>query len=56
MPPRQAVVDTRAFLPALASTDEITVHGLIRTTAMCLLRHYPLNVELRNSYHGGGTR
>ncbi len=23
---------------------------------MCLLRHCPPNVELRNSYHGGGTR
>lgn len=42
----KAVIDTREFLLMLASADEVTIRGLVQTTAMCLLRHYPLDVDL----------
>ena len=42
----KAVVDTREFLPMLASADEVTIRGLVQTMAMCLLKHYPLDVDL----------
>jgi hypothetical protein len=42
----KAVTDTRELLQMLASADEITVGGLIQSVAMCLLRHYPLDIDL----------
>lgn len=33
----------------LASADEVTVRGLVQTMAMCLLRHYPLDIDLEVS-------
>ena len=45
----KAVVDTRELLRMLASADEVTVRGLVQTTAMCLLRHYPLDIDLEVS-------
>ncbi|KVS41514.1 hypothetical protein WK43_22920 [Burkholderia ubonensis] len=45
----KAVVDTREFLRMLASADEVTVRGLVQTMAMCLLRHYPLDIDLEVS-------
>lgn len=45
----KAVVDTREFLLTLASADDVTIRGLVQTIAMCLLRHYPLDVDLEVS-------
>lgn len=42
----KAVVDTREFLLVLAFADEVTIRGLVQTMAMCLLKHYPLDVDL----------
>ena len=45
----KAVVDTREFLLMLASAEEVTVGGLVQTMALCLLRHYPLDIDLEIS-------
>lgn len=45
----KAVVDTREFLQVLASADEITIRGLVQSVAVCLLRHYPLDVDIEVS-------
>lgn len=45
----RAVVETRKFLQTLASADEVTVRGLVQSVAICLLRHYPLDIDLENS-------
>jgi hypothetical protein len=42
----RAVLDTRRFLETLATADEITVAGLVRTVAIGLLRHYPLDLDI----------
>jgi hypothetical protein len=42
----RAVMDTRAFLQTLAGADDITVAGLLRTVAIGLLRHYPLEIDI----------
>jgi hypothetical protein len=44
----RAVVGTREFLQMLASasTDDVTIPGPVQSAALCLLRHYPLNVDL----------
>lgn len=42
----KAVVDTRDFLEMLANAEEVTIRGLVQSVAICLLRHYPLNVDL----------
>ncbi|EEA03727.1 BPSL0761 family protein [Burkholderia sp. H160] len=42
----KAVTDTREFLKTLAAADEISVAGLVRTRAVQLLRHYPLDVDI----------
>lgn len=42
----RAVLDTRQFLQTLAAPDEISVAGLVRTVAIGLLRHYPLEVDI----------
>ncbi|WP_319636714.1 BPSL0761 family protein [Paraburkholderia caribensis] len=45
----KAVLDTREFLQMLANEEEISVEGLVRSVAVCLLRHYPLDIDLSNS-------
>ncbi|WP_408121845.1 BPSL0761 family protein [Caballeronia grimmiae] len=42
----RAVISTRNFLEILASADAIEIPGLVQSTAVCLLRHYPLNIDL----------
>jgi len=42
----KAVVDTRDVLEMLANAEEVTIRGLVQSVAICLLRHYPLNVDL----------
>ena len=42
----RAVLETRRFLRTLAVADEITVAGLVRTAAIGLLRHYPLEIDI----------
>jgi hypothetical protein len=42
----KAVVDTRAFLEILAAAEEVSVAGLVQSLAVCLLRHYPLDVDI----------
>lgn len=44
-----AVVETRDFLRLLAGTDEVTIRGLVQSVAVCLLRHYPLDIDLEVS-------
>ncbi|CAJ2753795.1 Uncharacterised protein [Burkholderia pseudomallei] len=45
----KAVVDTREFLLTLSRADDVTVRGLVQTMAICLLRHYPLDVDIEVS-------
>jgi hypothetical protein len=45
----RAVLDTRVFLQTLAGADDITVAGLLRTVAVGLLRHYPLEIDISES-------
>jgi hypothetical protein len=45
----KAVLETRDFLRTLAVADEITIPGLVRTVAVGLLRHYPLDVDIEVS-------
>jgi hypothetical protein len=45
----KAVADTRDFLEMLANAEEVTIRGLVQSVAICLLRHYPLNVDLNAS-------
>lgn len=45
----KAVLETRDFLRTLAVADEITISGLVRTVAVGLLRHYPLDVDIEVS-------
>ncbi|MDN7576344.1 MULTISPECIES: hypothetical protein [Burkholderia] len=33
----------------LASADELTIHGLVQSVAVSLLRHYPLDIHLEVS-------
>ncbi|HIE1298122.1 MULTISPECIES: BPSL0761 family protein [Burkholderia] len=43
------VIETREFLQMLASADELTIHGLVQSVAVSLLRHYPLDIHLEVS-------
>jgi hypothetical protein len=45
----KSVVGTREFLQTLASADEVNVRGLVQTVAICLLRHYPLDIDIEMS-------
>ncbi|MGT2469318.1 BPSL0761 family protein [Paraburkholderia terrae] len=45
----RAVLDTRDFLQTLAAGDEITIAGLVRSVAVGLLRHYPLESDISTS-------
>ena len=45
----KAVIETREFLQMLASADEVTIRGLVQSVAVCLLRHYPLDIDLEVS-------
>lgn len=45
----KAVVDTRGFLEMLSNAEEVTIPGLVQSVATCLLRHYPLNIDLDTS-------
>ena len=45
----KAVIETRKFLLMLASADEVTIRGLVQSVAVCLLRHYPLDIDLEVS-------
>jgi hypothetical protein len=45
----KSVIETRKFLQMLASAEEITIQGLVQSVALCLLRHYPLDVDLEVS-------
>ena len=45
----KAVIETRKLLQTLSSADEVTIHGLIQSVAVCLLRHYPLDIDLEMS-------
>ncbi|MET3232603.1 UNVERIFIED_ORG: hypothetical protein ABIC54_004808 [Burkholderia sp. 1263] len=42
----RAVVETRKFLQVLSSAEEVTIRGLVQSVAVCLLRHYPLDIDL----------
>jgi hypothetical protein len=42
----RAVLDTRELLCTLAAGDEITIPGLVRSVAIGLLRHYPLEIDI----------
>jgi hypothetical protein len=42
----KAVVETRELLEILARADEVTIQGLVQSVAVCLLRHYPMDVDL----------
>lgn len=45
----KAVIEARKFLQTLSSADEVTIRGLVQSVAVCLLRHYPLDIDLDNS-------
>ncbi|WP_408434002.1 BPSL0761 family protein [Paraburkholderia caffeinilytica] len=42
----RAVLDARELLSTLAAGDEITIPGLVRSVAIALLRHYPLEIDI----------
>ena len=42
----KAVIGTRDFLQTLAAAEEVSIPGLVQSVAVCLLRHYPLKVDL----------
>ncbi|MBC8745338.1 MULTISPECIES: BPSL0761 family protein [Paraburkholderia] len=45
----KSVIETRQFLQMLASADDVTIRGLVQSVAVCLLRHYPLDIDLEVS-------
>lgn len=45
----KSVTDARELLQLLASADEITINGLVQSVALVLLRHYPLDVDIKVS-------
>lgn len=45
----KSVIETRKFLQVLASDDEVIIRGLVQSVAACLLRHYPLDIDLEVS-------
>lgn len=45
----RAVLDARQLLQTLAAGDEITVVNLLRSVAVGVLQHYPLDVDLEVS-------
>jgi hypothetical protein len=42
----KSVLDTRDFLEMLSDAAEVTIPGLVQSVATCLLRHYPLKIDL----------
>ncbi|MDQ0627150.1 BPSL0761 family protein [Paraburkholderia graminis] len=42
----RAVLETRQFLETLADADEISIAGLVRSVAIGLLRHYPVESDI----------
>lgn len=52
--PTRAVLETRELLQLVASSDDAASGIDIRTIAVRLLRHYPLDVELDVSAAGQG--
>lgn len=45
----KSVIETREFLRLLASSDDMVSRGHVRSVAVRLLRHYPLDVDLKVS-------
>ncbi|MFL9889342.1 hypothetical protein P0D71_07175 [Paraburkholderia sp. RL17-383-BIF-A] len=45
----RAILDARQLLQTLAAGDEITVVNLLRSVAVGVLQHYPLDVDLELS-------
>ncbi|HHX4057168.1 MAG: BPSL0761 family protein [Burkholderia contaminans] len=45
----KSVIETREFLRRLASSDDIVSCGHARSVAVRLLRHYPLDIDLKVS-------
>ncbi|AJW99617.1 hypothetical protein QHI69_04735 [Burkholderia gladioli pv. gladioli] len=45
----KAVIETRKLLQLLGSSADTTTRNEIRDTALLLLRHYPLDVDLEIS-------
>ncbi|MBF4061176.1 hypothetical protein ISJ10_14040 [Burkholderia pseudomallei] len=45
----KSVIETREFLQLLASSDDDVTHARIRLVAARLLRHYPLDIDLKVS-------
>ncbi|ONC42039.1 hypothetical protein AQ916_30750 [Burkholderia pseudomallei] len=45
----KAVIEARKLLQLLSSPVNTTVHDSIRDTALLLLRHYPLDIDLEIS-------
>jgi hypothetical protein len=45
----KAVLDTREFLGLLATAPEVEIPGLVQSVAVCLLRHYPVDVDINAS-------
>ncbi|WP_341875008.1 BPSL0761 family protein [Burkholderia pseudomallei] len=45
----KSVIETREFLQMLASADDLASCSHVQSVATCLLRHYPLNIDLEVS-------
>lgn len=45
----KAVIETRKLLQMLASTNDVTSDGDVQAVAGRLLRHYPLDIDLKVS-------
>jgi hypothetical protein len=42
----KAVIETRRFLRTLSDAEDEIMWGLVRSAALQLLRHYPLDVDI----------
>lgn len=42
----KAVIEARDFLRTLATAEEVTIRGLVQSVAVCLLRHYPNELDI----------
>ncbi|MDN7596705.1 hypothetical protein C6Q21_04745 [Burkholderia multivorans] len=45
----KSVIETREFLQMLASADDLASRSHVQSVAACLLRHYPLYIDLEVS-------
>lgn len=45
----KSVIETREFLQMLASSGDLASRNHVQSVAVCLLRHYPLNIDLEVS-------